>query len=169
MPQIDVDSLKFTFPEQWVVSKYDDWDFFKNHFSKLHSGIKGVDIIAVDPEETVWLIEAKDYRKSCETVDSNFVETIWKKVFGTLAALLPAKVNATSVDEKTLATRALGAKGLRIVLQYEPPNSSSSLFQRSLSIADIQQKFKSRFKAIDPHALVVSKERMPQSIEWSVL
>lgn len=168
MQQIDVDSLKFTFPEQWIVTKYDDWDFFKKQFAKLHASIKGIDIIAIDSKEIVWLIEAKDYRLHRRNKGIPFAEEVGQKVLGTLAALFPAKVNAASHDESDFAAKALSAKRLRVVFHCEQPAVHSKMFPHVIDHANEQKKFKSKFKAIDPRPLVVSKTRMPQWIEWSV-
>ena len=66
MMDIQVDSLTFSFPDSWEVSKYDEWAFYRNQFSKMWSGIKAVDLIAIQGQ-VVWLIEAKDYRQHSRT------------------------------------------------------------------------------------------------------
>lgn len=58
-----VDGLTFIFPDGWEIAKFDDWDFYRNRFYKIHNGIKGVDILALSPDKkTLWMIEAKDFR-----------------------------------------------------------------------------------------------------------
>lgn len=74
----------------------------------MHDGIKAVDIIAIDPQKTVWLIEAKDYRTHRRSKTIPIIDEIWQKVFATLAALLPAKVNASSGEENDFAAKILG-------------------------------------------------------------
>jgi len=37
MMDIQVDSLTFSFPDSWEVSKYDEWTFYRNQFSRMWS------------------------------------------------------------------------------------------------------------------------------------
>ena len=77
MTNIEVDGLTFTFPDSWKVSKYDDWAFYRNQFSKIKNGIKAVDLLAIENQVT-WLIEVKDYRTSRreKTVDCGLCYTL---------------------------------------------------------------------------------------------
>jgi len=50
MPSITEGKLHFDFPENWQVTKYDDWVFYKNQFGKLQDGLKAIDILAIDTE-----------------------------------------------------------------------------------------------------------------------
>ncbi len=63
MQTIDADGLSFEFPDSWQAVKYDDWSFYKNRFIKMNDGIKAVDIAAFDGNNTLWLIEVKDFRQ----------------------------------------------------------------------------------------------------------
>ncbi|HNV72457.1 MAG TPA: hypothetical protein PKO06_22295, partial [Candidatus Ozemobacteraceae bacterium] len=69
MPTITEGDLTFAFPAGWQVTAYDQWSYYRNQFSNVggeyKKGIKGVDILAKDPQNTTWLIEVKDYRRSC--------------------------------------------------------------------------------------------------------
>ena len=58
MSTIQESGLAFTFPENWVVKKYDEHRFY-HYLSGL--GFKGVDIIAITPEKKLILIEVKNY------------------------------------------------------------------------------------------------------------
>ncbi|MBQ7584653.1 MAG: hypothetical protein IJU40_00185, partial [Desulfovibrionaceae bacterium] len=58
--EFKIDSLTFIFPSNWLVSKYDEWNFYKNQFQK--NNIKAIDVIAID-ENDLYLIEVKDYRR----------------------------------------------------------------------------------------------------------
>ena len=103
----------------------------------------------------------------CISAQSSYEEEIWKKVFDTLAALLPAGVHATG-HEQQFARAAGRVKNIRVVFHGEQPVKHRSLFPQSYTPADIQQKFKALFKAIDPRALVVSSRTMPARIPWTV-
>ena len=51
MSKIDEEKLSFSFPDSWIVCKYDAQPFYRNKFIKIHEGLKGVDFCAVDPDE----------------------------------------------------------------------------------------------------------------------
>ena len=94
MQSFQVDSLTFHFPNSWQVGKYDEWSFYRNQFYKMWDGIKAVDLIAIE-NGVVWLIEAKDYRQHRRTKTIHIADEVADKVFCTLAAILPAKINAS--------------------------------------------------------------------------
>lgn len=121
MPAVRIDGLEFDFPSSWNASKYDDWEFYRKKFAVMWNGIKAIDLLAVDPDRTAWLVEVKDYRAHERTKPSELDDEIARKVFDTLAAMLPAKLNASDGQEATMAASVLGAKRLRVVLHLEQP------------------------------------------------
>ena len=160
MPVIAVEKLTFSFPKSWQVSKYDDWSFYRNQFSKQDNGIKAVDLLAISDEKDAYLIEVKDYRYPGSEPPSALAEVVAGKVRDTLAALLPARLNANDSDEKSLARALLGCRTLRIVLHIEQNRDG-------IDLADIKQKLKPKVKAIDPQPTIVSKARM-RNLAWTV-
>ncbi len=167
MPSIDVDGLDFDFPTAWEKSKYDDWAFYRNRFSRMWNGIKSIDLLAVDPGKTAWFIEVKDYRESIRTKPSELGDEVARKVFDTLAAMLPAKHNASDAEEIKIATAVLGAKKLRVVLHLEQPRKHSTLRPRAIDPVAVQQDLRRLLKSIDAHAVVVEMNRMG-TLAWSV-
>jgi hypothetical protein len=166
MTNVQVDSLTFTFPPSWEAYKYDEWAFYRNQFSKMWSGIKAVDLIAIDSQE-IWLIEAKDYRQQPRTKPIDLADEVAKKVFCTLAAMLPAKVNASDISEKNFATKVTHGKSLRVVLHLEQPVKTSKLFPRAIEPSNVQLKLRGIIKPIDPHPMVVESTQM-QGLAWTV-
>jgi hypothetical protein len=162
-----VDGLVFSFGDDWHVGKYDQWSFYRNQFSRMRNGIKAVDLLAVSPDGTAFLIEAKDYRRHPRTKPSGLDEDVAAKLFDTLAALLPARVNAKDASEKKLAERALRARNLRVVFHLEQPRTHSKLFPRIADPAKIQQKLRSLLKPVDAHPRVVETAHM-QDLPWQV-
>jgi len=172
MPRINVDGLLFSFSNQWIVTKYDEWKFYRHHWSRMWNGIKAVDLLAVDHDRTAWFIEVKDYTRMDHGSDerpeaSNLGQVVALKVFDTLAAMLPAKVNATDDDEKKVALSISRAKRLRVVLHLEQPATKSRLRPRAIDPADIRQKLKQLLKSIDAHPAVVSIGEMA-GLDWRV-
>jgi len=167
MPSIDVDGLLFDFPTPWHVSKFDDWAFYRRQFSRMWSGIKSIDLLAVDPEKTAWFIEVKDYSEHVRANPSDLGDEVAHKVFDTLAAMLAAKLNGNDAEEIEMATAVLGAKRLRVVLHLEQPVKHSSFRPRAINPLDVEQRLRALLKPVDPHAVVVESSRMG-SLAWSV-
>ena len=166
MTNIEVDGLTFTFPDSWKVSKYDDWAFYRNQFSKIRNGIKAVDLLAIENQVT-WLIEVKDYRTSRREKTVDLCEEVAQKVFCTLAAMLPAKVNASVTEERDFAGEVMKATKLRVVLHLEQPLKHSTLFPRAFNPANVQLELRRLIKSIDPHPKVVESTQM-QGLAWTV-
>lgn len=167
MPAVRIDGLEFDFPSSWNASKYDDWEFYRKKFAVMWNGIKAIDLLAVDPDRTAWLVEVKDYRAHERTKPSELDDEIARKVFDTLAAMLPAKLNASDVQEAKMAASVLGAKRLRVVLHLEQPRKHSTLRPRAINPADVQQALRRLLKPVDAHPFVAETSRMG-SLGWQV-
>ncbi len=169
MPTIDVDGLSFVFPEGWTVGKYDNWQFYRERWLRAWSGSKAVDLIAVAPNrKTVWLIEVKDYNHPSTEVPSTLSDVVARKVFDTLAALLPARVNADDETERNLARLSTEAMKLRIVLHLEQRPPRSRLWPSAVRLPDISQHLRQRLKPVDRYTLV-SRMAAPGGIPWRVV
>jgi hypothetical protein len=167
MTSILVDDLRLRFPDAWQVAKYDDWVFYRRRFQSMVGGAKAMDVLAVQPNRTVWLIEVKDYRQQNRTNPSSLAEDVARKVFDTLAALLPAAIHADEDSERTLARVVTGASSLRVVLHLEQPRKHSKLFPRAIRPADVQQEMRRLIKPIDAHPMVCESSNM-RGLDWSV-
>jgi len=166
MTNVQVDSLTFTFPSSWKACKYDEWAFYRNQFSQMWPGIKAVDVIVID-SQIIWLIEAKDYRQQRRTKTIDLADEVAKKVFCTLAAMLPAKVNASNSSEKSFAGEVMDGQMLRVVLHLEQPAKTSKLFPRAIDPSNVQLKLRGLIKPIDPHPMVVEAAQM-RGLAWTV-
>lgn len=155
MLRFDVDGLYFEFPENWQVSQYDQWAFYRNQFAKMWNGIKALDLLAVDVQRTAWLIEVKDYRMHSRTKPTELPDEVAQKILHTLSAMLPARLHANVSDEKQLAKAVAAAKTLRVILHLEQPAKHSRLRPRAINPADVQQKLRKLVKPIDAHPRVI--------------
>jgi hypothetical protein len=133
----------------------------------MRDGIRAVDVLAIDPERTAWFIEIKDYRVHKRTKPTDLAEEVAGKVFDTLAAMLPAKVNGNDADEASAASAVLGAKKLRVVLHLEQPKKHSTLRPRAIDPATLMQKLRLLVRPVDAHAFVSETGRMG-SLAWKV-
>lgn len=167
MQDFDVDGLHFSFPDNWHVGRYDDWGFYRNRFSKMWNGIKSLDLLAIDPDRTAWLVEVKDYRVHQRTKPSDLADEVARKVFDTLAAMLPAKIAAQDQAEKQIARAVVRATRLRVVLHLEQPLKPSKLYRRAIDPANVKLKLRQLLKPVDAHPFVVETNRM-MGLAWTV-
>ena len=163
MPALDIDGLIFTFPERWQASKYDEWSFYRNQFSKMRDGIKAVDALAIDEHNIGFMIEVKDYRHPDTEKPSELPAAIADKVLHTLSAMLPAKLHAVNLAEKNLAANLLRCKALRVIAHIELPGRHRGV----VDPADLRQKLRQLLRVVDPHVKVVSTANM-QGLAWTV-
>ena len=59
MTTLQESRLQFTFPEDWIVKRFDTTPAYR---SLSGHGLKGVDFISLTPDDGIWLIEVKNYR-----------------------------------------------------------------------------------------------------------
>lgn len=165
MPTINVDGIAFTFPDNWVFSKYDEWAYYKS-YARARSGTKAVDLLAIDPQRTAWLIEVKDYRAHRRTKPTELSDEVAQKVHDTLAAVLAARTKASVLDERDLARRVTSATRLRVILHLEQPAKHSKLFPRVIDPATLTLKLRTLLKPVDAHPAVVEIAEL-RGLEWT--
>ena len=160
---LDVDGLKFEFPDGWRASKYDDWKFYRKQIAVQLQGVKAVDLLALSDTGEAFLIEVKDYSRPGTIKPSELPQAVAWKVVHTLAALLPARLNANDADEKSLAADTLKCTRLNVVLHADNPQNPP----HAIDPADLKLKLKSLLKAIDPRVKVSSRTN-PAGVAWTV-
>ncbi len=172
MTTITEKRLTFAFPEDYYVTKYDEWEHYKifqnscNLRNKIDTnekgknginqsvdddnGSSGVDIIAFH-ESTLWLIEIKDYYRlglepNAQSIDeklSDLPYLIARKIRDSLAGLVSAKFKAEKQEEKDFSRLALDCNEIKIVLHIEMPSIRSKLYPSSSDLANLlKDKFK---------------------------
>ena len=159
MKALDVDGIEFQFDENWQFSKFDDWSYYRNQFSKMGNSIKAIDLIALSPNKTLWLIEVKDYRHPGASVPTlgELSGIVWGKVMSTMAALIPAAIHANDTDERTLSDSLRKCTALRVAVHVEQPPKRSALFpEGAINLANLQLRLARTLKPIDPHPKVES-------------
>ena len=170
MAAVNVDGLTFTFPDGWQVAKYDEWSYYRNRFGRMRNSIRAVDLVAKAPDRTVWLVEVKDYRQPNAAVPklAELADVAWRKVYDTLAALVPASLQANDPIEREFARQFCLGAALRVVLHVEQPTKRSVLFPRGgIDPANLRLRLKQKLRPIDPHALVASSGQMA-NLPWRV-
>ena len=172
MQEIQVGSLAFCFPDDWIVERFDEWAFYRHQLSRLKIGIKAVDLVALqraggNQQGTLWLIEVKDYRQYPRTKQIELAQEIAGKALDTVAGILPAAIRATNGSEQPSASAFRKCSELRVVLHLEPPPIHSPLFSPKLNLANVQQELKRYVKSLDPHPRVVDQANMA-GLPWTV-
>ena len=167
MQKIAVDSRTFCFDDSWLVMKYDETPFYKNHLRNskgLKKSLKGVDLIAFDQRtRELFLIESKDYRVHKREKKTPLEEEFFKKVLDTLTGILPtclcsvSRVNGEDVLNKSV-TRA---KKIRLVFQLELSLTPDVL-------ANLQIKLRQELRIFDPHVLVINSNNQYR-VAWNVI
>ena len=168
MPSRTEGRLRFDFPEGWETTQYDNWAFYKNQFKDSCGGNKAVDFLAYHPDEqTLWLIEVKDYRMHRRAKGIPVADEMALKARDTLAGLLAARANGAH-EESLKAAHALQRFKFRFVLHLEQPAKHSKLYPRVLDPSQIQQKLRQLIKTIDMHARVTELNNTAH-VPWEVV
>jgi hypothetical protein len=164
-------SLIFTFDPSWLVLKYDDTAFYKNHFQNFAGGSKAVDIIAWRAPE-LWLIEVKDYRAYARTKTIDLFDEVATKVTATLAGLMAvAATNNISddTDTQTFARLILQHyQQLRVALHLEQPQKPSKVFPLVVDPKNARDALRRKLRFIDHRAIVSGNSTPNQRIQWHV-
>lgn len=164
----DIDGLRFSFPDDWRVLKYDDSSFHRNQFQSFAGGSKAVDAVAVSPNGDCWLIEVKDYRRSRRSKPGSVFAEIGAKVRATLAGLSTARVRANDPDEKSFASYVMQGSSLRVVLHLDQPTHNSRLFPQVVDPKTALTQLRREVRAVDPHALCCGLGVAIASLPWTV-
>jgi hypothetical protein len=177
MASLLVETLQFDFPALMAAEKYDGWQH-PNVDWVTRAGKKKVDVVALEPvpnTETMWLIEAKDYRVITNPPKpsnlGSLPQTVTQKVNDTLLGLVDTAANGQVPVEKAHASAAMGAATRRVVLHLEPhptTGAHTALFPRNFT-ANVYQSLKQLVKVIDPNPLVLNIANTPISgVPWTV-
>lgn len=191
MPPLSEKGLQFHFPNGWIASKFDDWEFYRCRFNAAKNkpriqcsrcktgircascgrekvaGMKGVDFVAVSPSDDFWHIEVKDYRQTRVSDFAFLADEVALKVRDTLACLVAAQIRADNKEEKQLSAKCLQCKGIRVVLHLEQPDPRSRLESTRSRRANLLARLRQLVKAIDPQPLVLDRSDM-NGVDWTV-
>ena len=59
MTDVREGNVVWTFDDEWLAAKYDDWAFYRNQFNGCADGSKAMDILALPPESDVTQYEER--------------------------------------------------------------------------------------------------------------
>ncbi|MCK9623106.1 MAG: hypothetical protein M0R47_21540 [Methylobacter sp.] len=165
---VDIQEGNLSFRFEFDAIKFDDSQYYRDHFFKIQNGIRAVDIVAVN-SSTAYLIEIKDYRhpETKNLKPNKLIEVIVNKVISTLSAILPMKNNANISEEKSIAGSFSKTSQIKVVLHIETPPPRRTLEQSCYNVQKIQAELRRKLKPIDAHATIVSKKNL-KGLPWTV-
>ena len=176
MSVLRVESLNFTFETSVSADKYDGWWHVNRDWAD-RANKKKMDIVAVEPvsaAQTLWMIEAKDFRIITGTPKrsnlSGLPQTVANKADHTLLGLADAARHAQEPSERLLSSQSQACRTTRIVLHLEPHPPSgpqSALFPHGFP-ASGHQRMRQLVSHIDPNPLVLEISTTPQAnVPWN--
>lgn len=175
MPELNVDGGVFLFSEDWSVSKYDEWSYFRSVLSRIIDprgrAMHGCDVLAFRGDE-VWIIEAKDYAHPDARAPEELVGIVSEKVVDTLAGLHAGARD--SHPNQDMCKRAISAKTLFVVLRLDLPGAQpgqDKMRQEAAfrAMADYRQKLKRVLRrVVNGKIHVVTGREEPAIVPWSV-
>lgn len=127
----------------------------------MWNGIKAVDLGAIDGN-TLWLIEAKDYRVHPQPRSADLLGRVAKKVADTLSCLMAAQQNAHDRDHQRFAEKACRCSDLHVVFHLEQAQVQRrpvTTFPPKRSTLSQHQALRQLLRPIAPRARVVSTQR----------
>jgi len=164
---IDIQEKNLSFCFEFDAIKFDDSQYYRDHFVKIQNGISAVDILAVNGN-IGYFIEIKDYTHpdTKKLKLNDLIDAVANKVISSLSAILPMKINAGIPIEKELATLFSKTNEIKVFLHLELPPPKSKLEQSTWDFQTVQMKLKNRLKPIDAHPKVVCK-KYPNRFPWT--
>ncbi len=158
------------FPQTWRAKKYDALPYYVNHAQSFASGLKAVDIAAIEPGNSpvLWLVELKDYRLQKRTKPSDLFDEVAQKVRDTLAGLKIISTRSNDVTEAEFAQLACSARSIKVMLHLEQPNRHSKLFPQIIDPKIAKQAMKSKMRAVDAHPIIGNAATLDSKVTWTI-
>lgn len=151
-------------------------DYLKCNKKKTFEGLKGVDVL-LQNNNTLFLIEMKDYRKCSILPIDHIVSEVAKKFRDTLYVLWCGSQKDEEDDEKRLADSARRKKlGLSFVFHFESPEPAyaSGLFSSRrgvIALSSVRDKLAKKLGYMSTHLYVIDMAAMrhsPDLLPWKV-
>lgn len=170
MPTLDVDGTRFTFPEGWQATQFDEWPAYRKvSGGKLQP--KGCDIVAVD-NGTLYLIEAKDYTypDALHGAPTDLPITVGRKALDTLA-LLFAWSRADNADQRPEHQEFLRAvadcRRIRVCLHIQLKDGGRGAIAVQTPLANIAQELGRLTKRFSHGKPIVASHNVQEHAPWS--
>jgi hypothetical protein len=166
---IEVDGKGFVFPAGWQVWKYDNSTFHRRQFQNFAGGSQAVDVVAVSPDNTLWLLKVKDYRRQRRSKTESVFAEVAAKVRSTLAGLATARLRANKEEERSLADQGMRANNIRVVLHLDQPYHVSLLFPQIVEPKSAMQLLQIALRPVDRRAVCYGHGLKKIVLPWTVV
>lgn len=155
---VDVEDVKFTFPEDWEVEDFDSWYGSGKNAKPLTDApfhAKDCDLLALS-NGNLWLIEVKDYTYEGKRIPRDLATTFALKVFHTLGRLT---VNAHfgNHEKKDFCKRAINAQEIQVALAIEARGTDQNLM---ITLAALKDQLERRCSAMKLKRVAISNSRV---------
>lgn len=161
MAVFEQDDLEFQFPDDCLVlPAFDEQSFYKRLCGSQVFQAKGCDILAIYQDDTLYLIEAKDYAHAhpakVREKPSDLAVTIAKKAFDTLAGLVVGAHHSSDEEVREFCRHALTCSQLCVVATVELARNPKALSGKdALYRRNLKEQLKRNVKELGkPHVIV---------------
>lgn len=168
MFEVEVDGIRFIFPDDWQAEKYDEWSFYRNRFCSVFPGRKAVDLLAISPDNTLFIVEVKDYRLHRRVKTIDIIDEVTVKVVDTLSALMPISLCNNFPNERDFARNALSCLKIRVVLHLEQAAPGNRNSPPKYNLPNVQLKMQQKLKDVDKRCQASAIAHM-QSLDWTCI
>lgn len=154
----------YEFPAGWKVIRIQEIEFYIRKFQGFNNGSKEVDFVALDEvENSLWLVEAKDYSTHPRSKPGEVVGEIAIKIRDSLTCIEAMKVSSFSTeDSRALADTLSMARSCRVAFHLEVPAVENLSFSR-VEIANMKMKLRNLLRGIDEVAKVGDCRQLSES------
>lgn len=168
MQIFEVDGQIFEFPDDWHITKVDEWPTYRNNQISNH---KACDILAISDDELVF-IEVKDYtyaKSQKQPSEQELARAIAQKVMGSAALLFLfyQGVNGRgNTDERNFSSLAVQkVRKIKVVASVEP--SPLPRMKASSYLSDLKQHLRRKLIAYCDEVIVDSVSLPSEKVRWS--
>ncbi len=163
--------MRFDFPVEWSVVKFDATRFYQNRVKKCH-GTKAVDFLAWTGD-ALFMIEAKDFRQyrienKPRIASGDLAREVAQKVRDTIAGLYGAF--RWEIEEVQPFYSKLLRKNHRIhvVLLLEEDRPARVANDFKIKRSNLLTILKSQLKFLNVRCSIHNREDLPARFQWSV-
>lgn len=168
MPAIDVEDVRFSFPDDWEVTKFDEWRPYRRAAT---FGYKACDPVALH-DSTLYLIEAKDYTypDRLKGAPLDLPDTVCHKALNTLAMLFAWSRDhcPVQVSEHSALLQAIArCHSIKVCLDIELKDGGRGAISMAKTMADLTDQIKRRTKFFADGTPIVSSHHQQGRAAWT--
>jgi hypothetical protein len=165
--------LRFSFPKEWSIIKFDDCNFYRHRIVRCQE-TKAVDILAWSGE-ILYMIEAKDFRRERiknqpRLTGGELAIEVAQKVRDTISGIFGAyrwKNEEFHDFYKALFPKAKTKIQIILLLEEYRPQEKAQYFK--LRRSNLLKIMKHHMKFLNVRSFIYSKNDLPDYLGWNVI